>query len=125
MNNGINGSNGASKQPIWVESLWVTRKESITIKIGDEDVTREISVGMTVKAENRVQSAQLYDALNRSLSLLIEAEKDHWLNEELMRRESRNLSNTANEMDSLVRGSYTVKEPRNASPASSHSRVGR
>lgn len=109
-NNGNNNGNknGNGKSSIWVESLWVTRKESISVKIGDDTVTREISVGMTVKSEDRATSPVLHEALNKSLSFLIEKEKELWLDAELMRREGQDLHDELTKADALMNGHYQV-----------------
>ena len=93
---------------VWVESLWTTRKEAITIKDGGDEITREISVGMSVKSDNRTPSAVLYEKLDQALSKLIEDEKDKWLNEEIMRRERSHLKDSLEGMDDLVNGRYSL-----------------
>lgn len=73
----------------WMESFWLTRKESVTV--GDpssgESVTREFSVGMTVKSDGSAKSDELYKAVDRSLNIIIEEEKESWMNSHLMNRE--------------------------------------
>lgn len=105
----MNNQNGN----VWVESLWTTRKEAITIQDGGDEITREISVGMSVKSDNRTPSAVLYEKLDQALSKLIEDEKDKWLTEEIMKRERRYLSESLDGMDELLNGRYalTGEEP--------------
>ncbi len=106
--NGNKNGNGNGKQAIWVESLWVTRKESLTIQLGEDTVTREISVGMTVKSENRTTSPVLHAALDKSLAVLIQREKELWLDQELMKREGQGLHDELIKADALMNGRYQV-----------------
>jgi hypothetical protein len=73
----------------WMESFWLTRKESVTV--GDpgtgETITREFSVGMTVKSDGSAKSDELYKAVDRSLNIIIEEEKENWMNSHLMNKE--------------------------------------
>jgi len=88
---------------IWVESLWLTRKEGISLKDGDDLVQREVSLGMTVKCDDRSPSIALYDALERALVVIMEEEKKRWLSEELIRRERRHLKESVSEMDAIIK----------------------
>lgn len=108
MYNNNGNKNGNGKSTIWVESLWATRKESISVQIGDDTVTRELSLGMTVKSENRITSAELYEALNKALSHLIEKERQLWLDAELMKREGQDLHYELVKADALMNGRYQV-----------------
>jgi len=96
---------------VWVDSLWTTRKESITIKVGEDVLTREISVGMSVKSDNRTPSSVLHDKLNQALTKLIEDEKDAWLTAELLKREQEHLKESVEGMNELVNGRYKVSQP--------------
>lgn len=77
----------------WMESFWLTRKESVTV--GDpgsgENITREFSVGMTVKSDGSAKSDELYKAVDRSLNIIIEEEKENWMNSHLMNKEKEML----------------------------------
>ena len=99
-----------SNEHVWVESLWTTRKESITVKVGDDEVTREISLGMTVKSDNRTPSSVLHEKLDQALSKLIEEEKDRWLTQELMKREKAHLKESIKGMDELIDGAHEEDE---------------
>ena len=114
MNSTKNGNGNG--QSIWVESLWVTRKESITLVDGDDVVSREISVGMTVKSENRTSSAVMHESLNRALTGLIEKEKAVWLEAEIMKRELKSTKKTNNDLDAFLCGNYQVVDPESTSP---------
>ena len=95
---------------VWVDSLWTTRKESITLKDGNDVVTREISVGMSVKSDNKTASVVLHEKLDKALSKLIEDEKDAWLNAELMKRERKHVHESLEGMEDLVNGNYALTE---------------
>jgi len=103
-------NNQNSNGNVWVDSLWTTRKESVTIKDGDDEITREISVGMSVKSDNRTPSAVLHEKLDQALSKLIEDEKDKWLTEELIKRERTHLRDSIEGMDELVNGNYRITD---------------
>lgn len=105
---------GKTSQPIWVDSLWVTRKESVTLSDGDNEITREISVGMNVKSDNRASSSEMHAALNQALSSLIAKEKELWLEAELMRRESADTQGTVSELDAFINGSYSLVDEPNS-----------
>lgn len=98
---------------VWVDSLWTTRKESIILKVGDDLLTREISVGMSVKADKGTPSAVLHQKLDQALTKLIEDEKDAFLTAELIKRERENLKESVQGMDELVNGKYSIAQPVN------------
>lgn len=77
---------------MWVEALWLTRKEAVTIEDPNgEMVTREISVGMTVKSDKSARSENMYHSLKKALSRIIEEEKEEWLDSHLMKKSSGQL----------------------------------
>lgn len=79
---------------MWVDGLWLTHKESVTIKdpVSGDSVTREISVGMTVKSDRTARSDAMYTALRTSLNVIVEEEKETWLESHLMKEEVMKLS---------------------------------
>lgn len=103
----------SNESNIWVDSLWTTRKESVILKDGDDIISREISVGMSVKADKGTQSAVLHEKLNQALTKLIEDEKDAWLTAELIKRERHHLKESIEGMDQLVNGKYKVTQSVN------------
>lgn len=88
-----------------VDSFWLTRRESITI--GDpesgESVSRDFSIGMTVKSDGTVRSDELYKAVNRSLNKIIEEEKDNWMDNYLMSKERDSLKKKLEDNANKVR----------------------
>jgi hypothetical protein len=107
----------SNENNVWVDSLWTTRKECISIKVGDDVLTREISVGMSVKSDNRTPSSVLHDKLNQALTKLIEDEKDAWLTAELLKQEQVHLKDSVEGMNDLVNGKYSIVQPVNKSAA--------
>ncbi len=103
----------SNESNVWVDSLWTTRKESIILKDGDDIISREISVGMSVKADKGTPSAILHEKLNQALTKLIEDEKDAWLTAELIKKESHQVKESVKGMDELVNGKYKVVQPVN------------
>jgi adenosyl cobinamide kinase/adenosyl cobinamide phosphate guanylyltransferase len=69
---------------LYPESFWKTIKESITKVVGDEVITREISIGMTVKSDTRAPSPVMYDRLTTALNIYMDAEHEEWLNQDKM-----------------------------------------
>jgi len=78
---------------IWVDSLWITRQESISIG----GVKREVSVGMMVKNDYRATSKELYSKLDKALSMLIEEEKSKWLDIKSMKEAERQVQEQGGE----------------------------
>ena len=78
---------------VWVESFWLTRRESVTIgdPDGGESITRDFSVGMTVKSDGSAKSDGMYKALDKALNVIIEEEKEKWMNSYLMDKERTKL----------------------------------
>ncbi len=107
----------------WVDSLWVTRKESIILRDGDDVISREISVGMSVKSERGIPSSVLHEKLNTALTKLIEDEKDNWLSAELIKRERDHVKESISGMNSLITGKYKVTEPVNKPVNNSKSQI--
>jgi hypothetical protein len=103
----------SNESNIWVDSLWTTRKESVILKDGDDIISREISVGMSVKADKGTPSAVLHEKLNQALTKLIEDEKDAWLTAELIKRERHQVKESIYGIDELVNGKYKVTQPVN------------
>lgn len=89
---------------MWTESLWATRKESVTVTSGDDSITRDISVGMTIKGDKGVKSGELYAALDQALDNLMAVEKEKWLNTAVLERERVLLHKHINDMDAVVTG---------------------
>lgn len=108
---------------VWVDSLWTTRKESVTIQVGEDIISREISVGMSVKADKGTPSAVLHEKLNQALTKLIEDEKDAWLTAELVKREKDHLKESLEGMDDLVSGRYKLTQPAGKSAPVSKANV--
>lgn len=92
----------------WMESFWLTRKESVTVADpgSGESVTREFSVGMTVKSDGSAKSDELYKAVDRSLNIIIEEEKETWMNSHLMNKEKEALKSK------LKDASEQIEEPQ-------------
>ncbi len=63
-----------------------------------------------IKSENLVTSQVLHEAQDKSMKLLIEKEKELWLNAELMRREAGDLTSEVTKMDDLMKGNYVIVE---------------
>jgi len=103
----------SNESNVWVDSLWTTRKESIILKDGDDIISREISVGMSVKADKGTPSAVLHEKLNQALTKLIEDEKDAWLTAELIKRERHQVKESIKGMDELANGKYKVVQSVN------------
>ena len=68
---------------MWVDSLWITRKESLSI----DGISRETSVGMSIKNDYRAATTDIYDKADKALNRLLEEEKERWLNQETMVKE--------------------------------------
>ena len=103
----------SNESNVWVDSLWTTRKESLSIKVGDDMLIREISVGMSVKADKGTPSAVLHQKLDQALTKLIEDEKDAWLTAELLKQEQTHLKDSVEGMNELVNGKYSIAQPVN------------
>jgi len=108
---------------VYVESLWLTRKEGVLIKDGDDVITREISVGMSVKSTDHTNSTILYEKLDQALTKLIEEEKDSWLTAQLIKRERDHVKESIEGMNELVNGKYKVTEPANKPVGNAKSQI--
>jgi hypothetical protein len=102
-------TNNSNKSHIWTESIWVTRKENCTLKVGDDVVTREFSIGLTVKSDDRSPSSVLYEKLDAALEALIACEKEKWLNDHKMRSSQGEYRSAIQQIDDLVTGKSDVK----------------
>lgn len=83
---------------LWVDSLWQTYQESIDLVVPDEDpakpgkrITRKLSIGMSVKSDNRAPSSVLHFALSEALNIIMEEEKEKWLDSKVMEQEIENI----------------------------------
>jgi hypothetical protein len=78
---------------VWVESMWLTHRESITLgeEESNETITRDFSAGMTIKSDGTVKSDEMYTALKRALNVIVEEEKETWLDSHHMKRETADL----------------------------------
>lgn len=66
-------------QKAWVDSLWLTHKESITVgDVMDGEVVREINVGIMLKNDQSVLAFDLYKAARKALNRIVEEEKELW-----------------------------------------------
>ncbi len=80
---------------LWTDSLWQTYQESLEVIVPDpanpngpgHRITRKISMGMSVKSDNRAPAKILQYALSRSLNVLMEEEKEKWLDAKSMEME--------------------------------------
>lgn len=70
-----------------VKSIWLTRKESVTLEIDDKTITREISIGLTVSPEGNITYNNLYKSAAIALTRLVEEEKESWLERNAMGKE--------------------------------------
>lgn len=73
---------GEERGNIWVDTLWITRQESITVG----NVRREVSVGMSVKNDYRATLQEIYPRVDKALSMLVEEEKSKWIDTDEMRK---------------------------------------
>lgn len=92
-----------SSPKIWVESFWLTHKESVTL--GDHEtgdaITRDISVGMTVKSDKSARSDAMYEALRKALNRIVEEEKEQWLESHKMKLEVAKLRGEVAEIEDV------------------------
>jgi hypothetical protein len=80
---------------LWTDSMWQTYQESIDVVVFDPEnpegpgqrITRKLSIGMSVKSDNRAPAKVLQYALSRSLNSLMEEEKERWLDTNDMKQE--------------------------------------
>lgn len=69
---------------MYPKSFWKTVKETITKRVGDDIITREISIGMTVESDTRAPSAIIYEKVTMALNTYIDEEHKDWLNQDKM-----------------------------------------
>lgn len=76
-----------------VESMWLTHRESVTITDPGtgEAITRDFSIGMTIKSDGEKKSDEMYQILRRSLNVIVEEEKETWFDNHHMKSEVKEL----------------------------------
>ena len=80
---------------LYIDSLWQTYQESVDLVVPDpanpegpgSRITRKLSIGMSVKSDNRAPAKVLQFALSRALNGLMEEEKERWLEPKSMELE--------------------------------------
>jgi hypothetical protein len=65
---------------VWAESLWITRRESLSI----DGIQREVSLGMAVKNDYKETSSRLYLIAEKAITKLFEQEEEKWLSKKNM-----------------------------------------
>ncbi len=90
------------EQKVWVESLWLTRKENVSVEVNGEVTARESSIGMTVKGERGTKSSVLYEALDIAINKIIDQEKEHWLDNVVIQREALLTKNHIVNIDNII-----------------------
>jgi len=79
---------------MWVDSILLNYTEELDVHVPDpaspgqdKRVLRRVSMGITVKSDNRAPIKVLHRAASKSLNHIFEEEKEHWLDEEKMKAE--------------------------------------
>ena len=79
---------------LWVDSILLNYTEELDVVIPNpadselnKRVLRRVSMGITVKSDNRAPIKILHRAASKSLNHIFEIEKEHWLDEEKMKLE--------------------------------------
>jgi len=99
---------------LWTDSLWQTYQESIEVIVPNADdptgpghrITRKISLGMSVKSDNRAPAKILQYSLSKALNVLMEEEKERWLDSKAMELEidkiKRRFDNDSSSRDNIT-----------------------
>jgi hypothetical protein len=68
---------GNSNVQVWVESLWLTHKESVSIldAHGNPSITKDIQVGLTVKSDGSASADDMYKTARREVTRMLDEEK--------------------------------------------------
>ncbi len=69
---------------IYPKAFWKTVKESVTKTVGNDVITREISIGMTVESDSRMPSPVMYEKVTAALNIYIDEEHKEWMNQDKM-----------------------------------------
>jgi len=93
--NELDDATRGMRDNLWTDSLWQTYQESIDIIVPDPDspdgpgsrITRKLSIGMSVKSDNRAPAKVLQYALSKALNSIMEEEKERWLDTHTMKEE--------------------------------------
>jgi len=91
--NELDDATRGMRDNLWTDSLWQTYQESIDIIVPDPDspdgpgsrITRKLSIGMSVKSDNRAPAKVLQYALSKALNSIMEEEKERWLDTHTMK----------------------------------------
>mgnify|MGYP001161687732 CR=1 FL=1 len=82
------------KGQMWVDTVWVTRRESVTIG----KITREASVGMSVKNDYQALAKDVYSKADKAVEMLLDQERAKWLNQEEMKEANKKIKEIEGEL---------------------------
>lgn len=74
---------------IWTKSGWLTRQESITIRVGDNTFSRSSSLGFSTATEDKLPAREHYECLDTALNTFMMEERKRWINEEKLTAEAK------------------------------------
>jgi vancomycin resistance protein YoaR len=61
---------------LWVDSMWDTRQVEFNIEIKGVEISKKVSVGMTVKSSNRAPSSVMHSALDKAIEAALQKEME-------------------------------------------------
>jgi hypothetical protein len=61
---------------LWVDSMWDTRQIEFTTTINGVEISKRVSIGMTVKSSNSAPSSVMHSALDKAIEAALKKEME-------------------------------------------------
>lgn len=73
----------------WPKSMWLTRKESMSIEINGQRIERESSFGMSIETDLKTGGGEMRNRLVKAVTVAMNEERESYLSEEIMKLRMR------------------------------------
>ena len=92
----------AQQSSIWVDSMWATRQIEVSFEVDGVQISKRVSIGMTVKSSNKTSSTVLHKAIDRALSKASDEEYNAMMSPTVVKKEVDKANNCKSAIESSV-----------------------